>query len=114
MSAPNSNHGLTGLQIFFLVLAGFFALIALAVGFVFSKPPADDGEAETRIEAVAKLDAVVGSGNVGSRSGEEIYNATCANCHGSGAMGAPKTGDKGAWASRLGGNVKSLVASAVK
>lgn len=29
------------------------------------------------------------------------YNKTCAMCHGSGAAGAPKKGDKAAWAPRL-------------
>ena len=30
-------------------------------------------------------------------TGEEIYNATCANCHAKGLAGAPQTGDKKAW-----------------
>ncbi|MES2917970.1 MAG: c-type cytochrome [Pseudomonadota bacterium] len=29
------------------------------------------------------------------------YNKSCAMCHGSGAAGAPKKGDKAAWAPRL-------------
>ncbi len=118
MSAPHSNEGyegLTSLQIVFLILAGFFALVALAVAFVFTKPAADDGDADTRIEAVARVEISAGGGvAAGKRSGEELYNAACAACHGSGAMGAPKTGDKGAWSARLGGNVKSLLASAIK
>lgn len=35
------------------------------------------------------------------RSGEEVYNAVCTNCHGSGLLGSPKTGDKGAWGPRI-------------
>jgi cytochrome c5 len=34
-------------------------------------------------------------------SGEEAYNTVCAVCHGAGIAGAPKTGDKAAWAARI-------------
>ena len=33
--------------------------------------------------------------------GEEIYKTKCAVCHASGAAGAPKVGDKEAWAPRI-------------
>ena len=35
------------------------------------------------------------------KNGEEVYVAVCASCHDSGVAGAPKTGDKAAWAARL-------------
>ena len=35
-------------------------------------------------------------------SGEQVYNTTCVACHGAGIAGAPKFGDKEAWAPRLG------------
>lgn len=35
------------------------------------------------------------------RAGDVVYNASCGACHGSGAAGAPKTGDKGAWGPRV-------------
>ena len=35
------------------------------------------------------------------RSGEEVYNAACMACHSSGAAGAPKLGDAGAWKARI-------------
>ena len=35
-------------------------------------------------------------------SGEQVYSTTCIACHGAGVAGAPKFGDKGAWAPRLG------------
>jgi cytochrome c5 len=34
--------------------------------------------------------------------GEQVYNTTCSACHAAGVAGAPKFGDKGAWAPRLG------------
>ncbi|NRB38384.1 MAG: cytochrome c5 family protein [Pseudomonadales bacterium] len=35
------------------------------------------------------------------RSGEEIFGASCTGCHSTGAAGAPKVGDKAAWAPRI-------------
>ncbi len=36
----------------------------------------------------------------GARSGEEVVTASCGACHGSGVLGAPKSGDKAAWTAR--------------
>jgi len=35
------------------------------------------------------------------KNGQEVYVAVCASCHDSGLGGAPKVGDKAAWAARL-------------
>ncbi len=37
----------------------------------------------------------------GPRSGEEVYQAACFACHGTGAGGAPVLGDVAAWADRI-------------
>lgn len=37
----------------------------------------------------------------GPRTGADIYQTTCFGCHGTGAGGAPKKGDKAAWAPRI-------------
>lgn len=37
----------------------------------------------------------------GPRTGEAIYKTTCSACHATGAAGAPKLGDKAAWAPRV-------------
>ncbi len=42
------------------------------------------------------------------------YSMYCIACHGTGAAGAPKTGDKEAWAPRLEVGIDALVASAKK
>jgi len=39
--------------------------------------------------------------NSGPRSGEQVYNGACAGCHAAGVAGAPKFGDKAAWAPRI-------------
>ncbi len=47
-------------------------------------------------------------------SGKEVYEAKCALCHTSGLAGAPKLGDKEAWAARVRGGVASLYRSALE
>jgi cytochrome c5 len=48
------------------------------------------------------------------KSGEEVYNAACVACHGTGAAGAPKTGDKAAWAPRIAQGVAVLYDHSIK
>jgi len=48
------------------------------------------------------------------RSGKQVVEASCFACHGSGANGAPKIGDKQAWAKRSAQGLTSLTASALK
>ena len=55
-----------------------------------------------------------GAAAAGPRSGEEIYKTMCSACHASGAAGAPKAGDKAAWAPRLKTGMDALYASALK
>ncbi len=50
----------------------------------------------------------------GPRSGSDVYGTYCAACHGTGAMGAPKSGDTGAWKSRLDKGFNAVLANAVK
>ena len=46
--------------------------------------------------------------------GKGTYDATCSACHGAGVAGAPKLGDKVAWAPRLKGSKDAVYASALK
>lgn len=42
-----------------------------------------------------------GGGQTQAAQGEQVYNSTCAACHAMGVAGAPKLGDKAAWAPRI-------------
>jgi cytochrome c5 len=83
-----------------------------------SHPQDMDEEAlNARILPVAKVKlapASTAGAAAGNRTGEEIYKGVCMACHGTGAAGAPKIGDKAAWAPRialgLGGLTKSAIA----
>jgi cytochrome c5 len=48
------------------------------------------------------------------QSGEAVYKAACAACHAAGVAGAPKTGDAGAWGTRLKQGFDTLVKHAVE
>jgi cytochrome c5 len=47
-------------------------------------------------------------------NGEALYKQACTVCHAAGVAGAPKTGDKAAWASRIGQGVDALTATVIK
>ena len=49
-----------------------------------------------------------------ARSGKEVVESTCVNCHGSGAKGAPKIGDRKAWSQRASLGLSSLTLTAIK
>ncbi len=48
-----------------------------------------------------------------ARTGDQVYTSACAACHTSGAAGAPKTGDAGAWAARMDQGMETLVKHAI-
>lgn len=48
-----------------------------------------------------------------ARTGEQVYQALCTNCHAAGTLGAPKIDDKAAWEPRLAQGLKGLVTSAI-
>ncbi|MEK6708357.1 MAG: c-type cytochrome [Pseudomonadota bacterium] len=58
--------------------------------------------------AIAPVAAVSGADKIAA-----IYTASCAACHISGAAGAPKQGDKAAWAPRIKNGNATLYASAI-
>jgi cytochrome c5 len=72
---------------------------------------ADD--VESRIAPVAKIEIQADGGAGGVKDGKTVYNTVCAGCHGAGVMGAPKFGDKAAWASRVGQGMPTLVSHAI-
>lgn len=51
--------------------------------------------------------------DLGPDAGPKRYEANCAMCHASGLAGAPKFGDKAAWAPRAGKGIDNLLKSVV-
>jgi len=66
---------------------------------------AKDAKAAAPAAAPAKADA---------GKGKSVYEASCVACHAAGVAGAPKAGDKAAWAPRLKSGMAALYTSTLK
>ncbi|MDB5964501.1 MAG: cytochrome c5 family protein, partial [Polaromonas sp.] len=76
-------------------------------------PPADVVAA---LAAANKSAAAPAAGAAAAAGGAvpALYTQVCAVCHAAGVAGAPKFGDKAAWAPRVTAGVDALTASAIK
>jgi cytochrome c5 len=63
--------------------------------------------------AAAPTQPAAEAGGGGARTGKQVFQAVCINCHGSGVAGAPKVGDKKAWAPRIAKGMDALMQSAL-
>jgi cytochrome c5 len=82
-----------------------------AVAAVASAPAASAPVAEAPAAAPAAPAASASAKATGSSDlvkGEQVYTTTCLACHGAGVLGAPKFGDKAAWAPRIAKGVDIL------
>lgn len=77
-------------------------------------PPAPAAApAATPVAAAAPAPAAAAPAAAGAK-GKSIYESSCVACHAAGVAGAPKAGDKTAWAPRLKTGRDALYASALK
>lgn len=58
--------------------------------------------------------AATASAKTDAGKGKAVYEANCVACHAAGVAGAPRAGDKAAWAPRLKGGMDALYASSIK
>jgi len=63
--------------------------------------------------AMIGVTSLLGAASVSAATPEETYKATCAACHDAGVAGAPKLGDKAAWAPRIKAGKDALYKSAI-
>lgn len=77
-------------------------------------PKMADEAVKARIGPVAQIKAIDPNAPRVERQGEEVYKEVCASCHGSGALGAPKFGNKGDWAKRNAQGFDTLVKHATE
>jgi cytochrome c5 len=66
-----------------------------------------------RIQPVGHVEIKDASDLATLKTGEQVFNAQCVACHGTGAAGAPKFGDTAAWAPRIGKGYEALLNSAL-
>jgi cytochrome c5 len=93
--------------------------IVMLVHLVTQRPHADPGAltdkaVAARVGPVAKVEIGAPPAAPGARSGEEIVKTVCGACHVPGVAGAPKIGDKAAWAPHIKMGLNAMVATAAK
>jgi len=78
-----------------------------------SAPASGSDEADARIQPVARLEMqkAVSKSDGKPRSGAAVYTSVCMACHASGVAGAPKAGDKAAWAPRIATGMAAMIKS---
>ena len=71
-------------------------------------------DVELRILPVARVEMQQAKpkGDGKPRDAETVYKTVCSACHATGLAGAPKTGDKAAWAPRIATGAAALLKSA--
>ncbi len=100
-------------------LLAIFLIVQLVLGIQAEHQPDTTSEAAQkatvkRIQPFAKLAALDANAPRVEKAGQEVYDAVCSSCHGSGALGAPKFDSKGDWAGRLGQGYDTLVKHAIE
>ena len=121
MSDEHSSFIKTPRQLAIVVVLAFavpIALIVLLSQLVTGVAPGANPEPQIdvlkRILPVGQVTLAETSGAKGNQSGEQVYQAGCKICHEAGLAGAPKLGDKSAWAPRIKAGIDALYASAIK
>jgi cytochrome c5 len=99
-------------------LLAIFLIVQLVLGIQANQKTDTSSEAAQkaileRIKPFAELAALDASAPVVEKSGQEVYEAACVACHGSGALGAPRFENKGDWNARIGQGYDTLVKNAI-
>jgi cytochrome c5 len=79
-------------------------------------PAADAASAPATVASTASGPGAkaVAAAKPDAGKGKSVYDATCNVCHAAGVAGAPKAGDKAAWAPRLKAGMSALHSNAIK
>jgi cytochrome c5 len=113
------------MKVFIGILIGLLAFMILAIiganaisggeSADIQKDPMVQAAIEKRIAPVGEVNTaeVKQVASSGGADGKSIYQSTCFACHGTGAAGAPKFGDSGAWGPRIGKGMDTLYKHAI-
>ncbi len=124
----SSEHNEGQFKYFVIVVAGVVAFIAI-VGWLVSRSAGESTTAEQasseEVKAVEERTKPVGEVSTevaqaaapavagGPVDGEQVFKQVCTACHGMGIAGAPKFGDKAAWADRIAQGKETLYKHAI-
>ena len=123
----DNEFGRAFITMIILLIAMTFGLAFLGVFMASEVDARLDAERDVFIQkVVAERTAPVGELTIGEAPalaaasvddvilpGDEVYNSSCAACHGAGVAGAPKVGDAGAWTDRISNGVEQLYSNAI-
>jgi cytochrome c5 len=108
-------------QLVIVVVLAFaipIALVVLLSQLITDVRPPGRQEAQTgvlnRIKPVGEVTLVAAGAPQTSVTGEKVYQDVCKVCHEAGLVGAPKLGDKAAWAPRIKRGIDALYTNAIK
>ncbi|HHT9057179.1 TPA: c-type cytochrome, partial [Burkholderia cenocepacia] len=121
--APHESPVKTPGQLIAVIIASFAIPIILIVLFANYANHAfrsgagtdalSDEQVAARIAPIAKVDVKDANAPRTYKTGEEVYKAVCVTCHGTGAAGAPKFGNKDDWAPRISQGFDTLLKTAL-
>jgi cytochrome c5 len=119
--APHGAPIKTPGQLIAAVIAGFgipVAIIILLAVYVNNSTRTGAGtdieqSVKERIAPAAQVDIRDANAPRVYKTGEEVFKAVCSACHATGTAGAPKFGDAGAWAARIGEGYDTLLHNAL-
>jgi cytochrome c5 len=113
------QHSSRGIMVGSIVAAVILLAVVVPFSIKGDNKPAAGSSAEdvaTRIQPVAKFElqkAGAPAAGGAAKDGATVFNTVCGACHNTGAAGAPKAGDKAAWAPRLALGTETLYKSAL-
>lgn len=104
---------------FLVIIIGIILLVSYATSGKLTGAGTDSQSPEAlaqRLQPVAEQGYTLKDVNAPKvlQTGEAIYTSTCAACHGTGAAGAPKFGDAGAWGPRIAQGYDTLAQHALQ
>ncbi|MBY4868029.1 cytochrome c5 family protein [Burkholderia sp. Bp9017] len=121
--APHESPVKTPGQLIAVIIASFAIPIALIVLFANYANHAfrsgagtdalSDEQVAARIAPIAQVTVKDANAPRTYKTGEEVYKAVCVTCHGTGAAGAPKFGNKDDWAPRIAQGFDTLLKTAL-
>ena len=79
------------------------------------RPRGGEGRARAGLLAIGVAGVLLAQGSLArAGDGPVIYRQVCAACHSAGVAGAPRLGDKAAWAARLRAGRTSMIESVMR
>ncbi len=112
------QHSSKGIMIATIVVAIVLTAVVVPFSMKAEKSAADSSsadQADTRIQPVARFELAKAApaAATGPKDGATVFNSVCGACHNTGVAGAPKAGDKAAWAPRIAQGNDTLYKNAI-